>query len=398
MNNYNLEYIDKLRIHELRDYAKKIGVSSPTTMKKNELICEITSILDNKDFDKFGNKINIQEDLDFFELLSVDNSSVLEELLSKDKSNENTILMKKNNSYNDIKSLDEVFTFKLRQNEAEYGNNNVCSVKGYVDIHPNGYGILRYDGFVPSDKDSYFTSSLLKKHNLKKGQFIVGNSKYIIEGKPRVVFEITKVQEKNLIKNSKDFEEIEHNGLGDVLHLEKFELDLKKGERQYIENMQLDDAVSLGLDIVEENSSYVKFINIKAKPEEYYKTNGKLEIINVPFNKNEIEVINTVDLVFERVKREFELNKSNVIIIYNFSEFIRMVNVAFEGCLDFSKFNAKAINKIYNILYIAKYLDDNANSSLLCIDKNGIPRDISSIMELEFIQLFNKVNNTINKK
>ena len=33
-------------------------------------------LCEDKDFDKFGNKINIQEDLDFFELLSVDNSSL----------------------------------------------------------------------------------------------------------------------------------------------------------------------------------------------------------------------------------------------------------------------------------------------------------------------------------
>ena len=41
MNQYSLEYIERLRIHELRDFARRIGVSSPTTMKKEELIDKI---------------------------------------------------------------------------------------------------------------------------------------------------------------------------------------------------------------------------------------------------------------------------------------------------------------------------------------------------------------------
>ena len=41
MKGNSLEYIQKLRIHELRDFARQIGVSSPTTMKKEALIEKI---------------------------------------------------------------------------------------------------------------------------------------------------------------------------------------------------------------------------------------------------------------------------------------------------------------------------------------------------------------------
>ena len=44
MNGYNLEYIQKLRIHELRDFARQMGIPSPTTMKKETLI-EISALI-----------------------------------------------------------------------------------------------------------------------------------------------------------------------------------------------------------------------------------------------------------------------------------------------------------------------------------------------------------------
>lgn len=394
--NYNLEYIEKLRIHELRDYARKLGVSSPTTMKKEELLSNILEIVSSKGLQNTNN--NEKEGLDFFALLTAENSSILSDLLDGNKKSKSAMLIKKGtNADNGILDTNnmEPFTYSLGQNSAEYGSDDVVSLCGYVDIHTNGYGILRCEGFVPNDIDAFFTSALVKKYNLKKGMFIAGNAKYVIEGKPRVLYEITEIQDKAAHKNSENFDDFVINGLGEELYLDKHNLKIKLGERQYISSASLDELVTLGYDIVEENSSYVKLINIKSKPEDNYKSDGKLEIINVPFSKTEIEVINTVDLVLERVKREYELGKSNVVIIYNFCELIRLINSAYEGCYDFTKFNAKTINKIYNILYTARHFQKENSCTIVCVDKNGVTRDMQSIMELEFLPLFNKINDTV---
>ena len=394
--NYNLEYIEKLRIHELRDYARKLGVSSPTTMKKEELLSNILEIVSSKGLQNTNN--NEKEGLDFFALLTAENSSILSDLLDGNKKSKSAMLIKKGaNADNGILDTNnmEPFTYSLGQNSAEYSSDDVVSLCGYVDIHTNGYGILRCEGFVPNDIDAFFTSALVKKYNLKKGMFIAGNAKYVIEGKPRVLYEITEIQDKAAHKNSENFDDFVINGLGEELYLDKHNLKIKLGERQYISSASLDELVTLGYDIVEENSSYVKLINIKSKPEDNYKSDGKLEIINVPFSKTEIEVINTVDLVLERVKREYELGKSNVVIIYNFCELIRLINSAYEGCYDFTKFNAKTINKIYNILYTARHFQKDNSCTIVCVDKNGVTRDMQSIMELEFLPLFNKINDTV---
>lgn len=409
MNDYDLEYIEKLRIHELRDFAKKLGVSSPTTMKKDELIEKINSIISIDESSESTNKfVKKQNEIDFFNLLTSDNTSILNSLLGlsdkqniddqkklEDKDTSNTIVMKKKQSdYNSGIS----FTFSLNQNECQYGQEDVYYVYGFVDIHPSGYGILREGGFLPSDNDMYFTTALIKKHNLRKGNYIQGKAKFIMEGKPRIVYEITQVEDGAKTKRLINFEDAEYNGLGNNFRTENFKLDFKRGERVYVDNMSLKNAVDLGFDLVDENDVGVKLINIKARPEENYKSHQKMQIINIPFNKTEIELVNTVELVIERIKREFEYNKANVLILYNFGELVRSFNVAYEGCLDFSKFNAKALNKISNILYLSKFFDGNYNCSLICIDKNGIASDIKTLFELEFKPLFNKLMNSVEQK
>ena len=89
MNGYDLEYIDKLRIHELRDFAKKLGVNSPTTMKKEELIGRITSIMENdlEGRDNTNKYIKSCKELDFFDLLISNSTHVLDSLLKLNKNN-----------------------------------------------------------------------------------------------------------------------------------------------------------------------------------------------------------------------------------------------------------------------------------------------------------------------
>ena len=402
--NYNIEYIEKLRIHELRDYARKLGVGRPTTLKKEDLLNSIFNIMSERGLDKKDNNYKESEGLDFFAMLTDENTNILTDLLDLDKNpkkNKGTMLIKKKSTTNDgiidINSI-EPFAYSLGQNSAEYLTDNISTVSGYVDIHPNGYGILRDSGFVPSENDSFFTAALVKKYNLKKGMFITGNAKFVIEGKPKVLFEISSIQDKKNIKNAETYESYSYNGIGEELYLDKHNLNIKLGERNYIENLSLDNTVSLAYDIVEENGVYIKLVNIKARPEVQYQSNSKLEIINVPFSKSEVEVLNTLELVIERAKREFELGRSNVIIIYNFCELIRYINTAYEGFYDCNKINTKTINKINNILYTAKHYNKDRSCTIFCIDRDGVTRDMQSVMEYEFLPLFNQVYKTIDRK
>ena len=202
------------------------------------------------------------------------------------------------------------------------------------------------------------------------------------------MFDILSVDNKHDL-SVQSFEEVPYNKGNDTFYLDKFEMKITIGERLYVKNMSLEDAYKLGFDLVDENDSCVKLINLKALPEDCFDSHQKMQIINCEFNKTESDVVETIELVLERVKREFESGKSNVIMIYNFSELIRMYNVAMEGCYTFNKYNAQALNKLRNIMYTAKYTDSKRNITIMCIDRAEVAEDVQTIVNSEFMPLFN---------
>lgn len=406
MNGYNLEYIQKLRIHELRDFARQMGIPSPTTMKKETLIEKLKPLMTKSNTSTPDEKSNMLEGLDFYTLLTLPNSNIINELIMKTSDNENnelsyesgdlsnTLVMKKsalvNNGTPYAHSSNDFIGFNLNvcQNQASYGNE-ITEMRGYLDIHPNGYGIVRKDGFFPTANDAYVTLALIKKYGLKKGDWVYGKVKYILENKPRVMYDILSIDNGDKVNYNTNFDEVPYTKGNDTFYLDKFEMKITIGERLYIKNMSIADAVKLGFDLVDENGVDVKLINLKALPEEYFQSHQKMQIINCAFNKTEADAVDAMELIVERVKREFERNKSNVIIIYNFSELIRMYNVAMEGCYAFDKFNVKALNKLRNIMYTAKYADAKRNVTVICIDKLDVVEDVKTLVSAEFMPLFN---------
>ncbi|MBE5757712.1 MAG: hypothetical protein E7345_02130 [Clostridiales bacterium] len=418
MSEFSLECIENMRIHELRDYARRIGVSSPTTMRKDELIERISKIVELSTIDSSNDMLIGREDkLDFFALLSSSNESVFKALLDKSTTaqtietsknkevkmskSSNTIVMKKenhaNDSYENINRNLVTFSFNVNQNLPEYGDNQDDIVKGYAYVLPDKYAIVLRDGFLPSSRDVYLTETTVNKYHIKSGDIVTGKARIVMNDKPKVMYEIMSIDGSN-DKRKSNFDNFSYNPVGESLYLDKFNLDIKKGERVYIENMTLDDAVKLGYDIVEENSASVKFLNIKARPEENYQSNQKFEIINCQFNKEEKDVVLSLELVMERIKRQFENRKSNVLIVYNFSELIRIVNAHFQGVYDFNKFSAQAVNKIHNVLSMAKCFDNNLYTTVVCINKSGVTTDMHNLIETELKPIFNRVLENVQPK
>jgi len=422
MDEYSLEYIENMRIHELRDYARKIGVTSPTTMRKEDLIQKINQIVASRSeeeefFDRLRGK---EKKIDFYALLKKSNDEFIQSLLSKnsrirriekkssrEKNNSNklsnAVIMKNENNqtddsyYNIDRSLYSL-KFNISQNQAEYGDDVEDIRSGYVFVTSEKYGIVLGDKFVSnSDLDSYIPEGTMQRFNIQMGDYVTGVVKPILEDCPLVMGEILSIEGSNQSIKTQ-FNNYTYNGKGDNLYLDKFNLDIKKGERVYIQNMSLEDAVKLGYDVVDENSASVKFLNVKALPEDNYKSNQKLEIINLKFNIPEVEVVKTLDVVNGRIQREFENKKPNVLIIYNFSELIRIANAGFQGVYDFNRFDARAINKITNALCLAKFFDDSHYVSVICIDKCGISSDLASVINTELMPLFNNVLDSVEKK
>lgn len=389
MSEYSIEQIEKLRIHELRDYAKTIGVSSPTTMNKDALIERIKEIFAKKNMGVESEKV-----LDFFELLKSENSSVLNKLVDLEAKSDRREAREAKARGVDYRKIDTSgLSLSIGQNECLYlTDGEVC--EGLLDIHPEGYGIVRKVGYMPSDADVYVTEALVKKFNLKKGSYVKGKAKVIVSSKPKIMYEVT-YNEYTASKVITGFDSMPYNPIGDLLHLNSGDFEMRMGQRIYANSMSLDEILSIAEELGNKNKCRVKLVNFKALPEEKHNVGSKVDIINIPFNKSEVEALNTIDLVVERTKRELEMGTSNILILYGLSDMLRAFSVAFSGGVYefglFGKVNAKAVGKIKNALSIAKHVNIARYITVLCVDKNGVPGDMKEVLEYELLPLFNSV-------
>ena len=130
--------LDLLRIHELRDLARKMGVNAPTSKKKETLIGEIKKIM-NGEAVPFSDKSNkgrpVRNSGSSFDVVDLI-LPTQEEFSSFDDSYEYEINQEK-------------MRFMVNMEYAEYNSDENESdehVEGLIEIKPEGYGVLHVQG------------------------------------------------------------------------------------------------------------------------------------------------------------------------------------------------------------------------------------------------------------
>ena len=126
--------IAEMKISELREEAKKLNIDGIGKLKKQELIDAILNKQNEKD---------------------------------KNKSDEAV-----KNKTDEVKN-DSEYTDPVRK-------TNLMS--GVLEVMADGYGFLRSDNYQSGENDVYVHQNLIRRFNLKTGDFIIGNSRMQHEG------------------------------------------------------------------------------------------------------------------------------------------------------------------------------------------------------------------------
>ncbi len=126
--------ISEMKISELREEAKKLNIEGIGKLKKQELIDAILNKQNEKD---------------------------------KNKSDEAV-----KNKTEEVKN-DSEYTDPVRK-------TNLMS--GVLEVMADGYGFLRSDNYQSGENDVYVHQNLIRRFNLKTGDFIIGNSRMQHEG------------------------------------------------------------------------------------------------------------------------------------------------------------------------------------------------------------------------
>lgn len=172
--SYSKEILDSKNIFELRDIAKDVGVLSPTTYHKTELIEKIIDITENNVKPSAAPRRGRPKKEETVEVVE-------KETLAKNENKErqgHKMRAEKNNLSDEIPS-----SFS----EPRYDDEER---EGLLEIHSDGYGFLRVRNCEFNEKDAYVNAVKLRKLGLRKGDLIKGLTRPMQDGKPAALLSV----------------------------------------------------------------------------------------------------------------------------------------------------------------------------------------------------------------
>lgn len=153
MNNPDL---DKLKLAELKEIAKEVGVKNLSKYKKNELIEAIKEIKGIKSKEATENVVKEK---------STEKTSNQKPTESSNRNNENN---KSKSEEKKLRGLPNHLTDEIPPGE------DVNIAQGILEVHTDGYGFLRRENFLSSDNDIYISPSQIRRFNMRTGDEIKG--------------------------------------------------------------------------------------------------------------------------------------------------------------------------------------------------------------------------------
>lgn len=409
MKDITFEQVDKMRIHELRDYAKDLKITSPTTLKKEDLVLRIKEKL----ADGQGVTANIRQELD-----NVIESSIMDILLLDDSELYYTLIDKKlkekyepeedvvsdllgyektqtidysDEDYVYPKITDAGFSFGVAQNEAYYDVESI-DVQGYVDIHPMGYGILKeVVGYKNNSKNIYIPKVFIEEYNLMIGDFIKGFYRNYAKEDVNILTEISSIDGNADDDKTIRFDEVLSDTTTKKINCNTLKTTILSGKRYYISSMTEPDVFTFVKDVLSNNNINVKLFNIKTEFD--YSTHAsdamleELDIVDISLGTDDLDGLDTIAFALERTKREFENGVSNLVVINGFNELLKLCNVVYTGYVDYSKYSGVALNQMLKIMSIVKQYHDTG-ITLICIDRQGVCNAYQNLFQNEFSSMF----------
>ncbi len=140
----------KMKLAELRERAKKIGLRSVTTFRKAELIKLLSDIEAKEEAKKKETEVPNKEQVDT-QMAEKQNKKVEKPDESKKKYNNNEVPA----DFQQLNSGDIAY--------------------GVLEVLPDGFGFIRCENYLPGENDVYVSPSQIRRFNLKTGDLIRGN-------------------------------------------------------------------------------------------------------------------------------------------------------------------------------------------------------------------------------
>ena len=332
---YTEEELNKMTVFQLREVAREIGVSSPTSKKKEEIIAHYRGIAQGEIQPTRSTRgrrpVNKPRELD-----------------GANAAGESKTISPEENQIKAVKRANE--RDSVQPASAQEENVEELEEKhGVLDIHQDGYGFLRAENCEYGNKDTYVSAKLIKTLGLRAGDKVVGRARRNAENKPPalvVVDEVNGNKPENL-RSRPNFD-----NLVPIYPDERLRLELKtgksdfaircidliapigKGQRAMIVSPPKAGKTTLLKKIA--NSISINYpdvllfvLLVDERPEEVTDMQRSIngEVIYSTFDETPEHHCKSAELLIERAKRNVELGKDVVIIMDSLTRLARAYNL-----------------------------------------------------------------------
>ena len=335
------EKLNEFNIFALRDFARRTGVVSPTSKKKDVLIKEIMEILSGQ-----------KQPLD---------------VKTKQGRPPKTF------GYNFSNLFNEVGNTSLKQNVEEFKDDDIITVAGWVEL-VNGNSALLW--VVKDFKiENYFISKeVIKDYEVKHGDRVVAEVEAGENGKViKRIFSINDYPIMKLPEQRVDYSEIFHNVPNRKLKFKSksFQnLNLYIGENVYIYGKNNNQNTSVAVDIMNDSEIENKiYINISiAEKNKIYLSNLKHSenfLANITDDVNIVRRM--IMLAVERAKRILEKGEDVLIVVDDVSSIFGV--------------DKDELNLVKNLISITKEGNENGSITILAVMPNEQTNQIEKLAD-----------------
>lgn len=370
--------LQQLRIHELRDLARKMGVNAPTSKKKEEIIDEIIKIMNGESvpFSTITKKGRPARS-------NSENFDVVDFILP------NQSEIQSFNLNSEYENSQERLKFMVNMNYADYNNEISTKInerEGIVEIKPEGFGVLHVSGYFSSLKDVFINQIMVKQNKLKSGLKIRVKSRKIKENYPEIVHEILEIES----SSNKNFDDQKSISLGGDYKLNcggfsGFSL----GGRYYVKPSydSYKETYDIALEIQKNypdlvvESLYLNAMLDKLPMETVVPVNF------IEFCKSDEDVICGTNLYFDRLKRQAESGRDVVCVINEISQYAKSNNNIY--------LKSGKVGEISNRTgFLTKALLSTAKNTnygsitLIAVDALRLPTGIYDLFKYDILPIF----------
>ncbi len=328
----NKNQLASMKLSELKDLAKSLGMRDAYKYKKEELLVKLNDHYGNSN-EEDNNQKNVSIEINELNKLT-ERAKGLEEFESETEESSDQI----NTSNMPDKIIEEI----------ENSGDGALKVMGILETHPDGYGFLRTNNYLTSDEDVYISPSQIRRFHMKTGDKITGITRPPKQGeKFKALLYVKQVNDEDpeLSRNRKDFDslipiypnkriKLESTGIDKTMRLIDLVAPIGKGQRGMIVAPPKAGKTTILKNIansIAKNYPDIEIIMllIDERPEEVtdMKRSVKGDVVYSTFDELPKNHIKVAEMVLERAKRLVEHGKDVVILLDSITRLSRAYNL-----------------------------------------------------------------------